>query len=183
MGRATLGVFLDGVPTTSVARTIVDCAEDLIEPRLADVVHEAEVRRLFDLRAVERVLARLPGRRGRHRLLRVLAAYGPGPPRTRNDAEKLLFEICRGHGLPPPRCNVLVCGHEADFLWPEAALVVEYDGGDVHRTTRAFHADRRRDRALAVEGYQTLRVTWPDLMSGGEALARQIARLLAERSR
>jgi very-short-patch-repair endonuclease len=76
-----------------------------------------------------------------------------------------------------------VCGHEADFLWPEAALVVEYDGGDAHRTTRAFHGDRRRDRALAAQGYQTLRVTWPDLRSGGEALAREIAHLLAARSR
>jgi very-short-patch-repair endonuclease len=50
-----------------------------------------------------------------------------------------------------------------DVYWPEAGLVLEFDGGGTHQTRYAFHEDRRRDRALATEGIQTLRVTWPDL--------------------
>jgi excinuclease ABC subunit B len=60
--------LVQGIPVTSLARTIVDLADDLPDRRLADAVNEAEVQRLFDLKAVERVQARLPGRRGRHKL-------------------------------------------------------------------------------------------------------------------
>jgi hypothetical protein len=59
---------IDGIPVTSLARTIVDLADVLTERELAEVVHESEVLRLFDLGAIERVLDRLPGRKGRHKL-------------------------------------------------------------------------------------------------------------------
>jgi very-short-patch-repair endonuclease len=42
-------------------------------------------------------------------------------------------------------------------------LALEFDGAATHHTRHAFHADRRRDRALAVEGVQVTRVTWRDL--------------------
>ena len=65
------------IPVTSVARTLVDLAEQLSEDRLAKAVNEAELQRRFDLREVEGALDRLPGRTGRHRLTRVLADYRP----------------------------------------------------------------------------------------------------------
>jgi very-short-patch-repair endonuclease len=164
---------LDAIPITTPARTIVDLAEVLTEQRLADAVHEAEVQRLFDLRKVEAALARASGRRGRHKLRRVVAAYGAGPPYTRNHAERLLFDTCLERGLPRPRCNVLVCGHQADFFWSDAALVVEFDGAATHLTRRAFHADRRRDRVLAAQGIQTVRMTWPDIDGDRRALASE----------
>ena len=63
-----------GIPVTSVARTLVDLADVLGEERLARAVHEAEMARAFDLGAIDRTLARLPGRHGATRLRRVLAA-------------------------------------------------------------------------------------------------------------
>jgi hypothetical protein len=65
----------EGIPTTYVARTLVDLADVLSENGLADAVNEAEVRRLFDLATLENTLERLRGRRGCHRLRRVLVAY------------------------------------------------------------------------------------------------------------
>lgn len=171
---------VDGVPVTSVARTLVDLADVLTERRLADAVHEAEVQRVFDLTEVNEVLARLPGRRGRHRLTRVLAAYGDGPTGTRNRAERLFLEICARHGVPTPQANVTVGGYELDFLWPDAGLAVELDGAATHHTVRRYHGDRRRDRALrARHGIETVRVTWPDLVEGGgEPLARELRDIL-----
>ena len=84
---------IDAIPITSVARTIVDLAETLTDPWLARAVHEAEVRRIFDLEAVEAALGRVSGRRGRHRLRRVLAAYRPEDHELESEAE------CG----PPPR--------------------------------------------------------------------------------
>jgi very-short-patch-repair endonuclease len=165
---------VNGIPVTSVARTLVDLADVLDDRRLANAVHESEVLRLFDLHAVERAQARVPGRAGRHRLVRVLAAYGDGPPLTRSEAERRFMEICANRSLPQPRTNAFVHGYEVDCYWPDANLVVEIDGAAVHHTRRAFHQDRRRDRALATRGIRVLRVTWADLDAG----ARDVAAIL-----
>jgi very-short-patch-repair endonuclease len=168
---------VDAVPVTSVARTLVDLAEVLTERRLADAVHEAEVQRLFDLPMVQLAQARVPGRRGRHRLARVVASHGDGPPFTRSEAERRFLELCNRHHLPEPRTNASEHGYEVDFFWPDRNLAVEMDGAAAHHTRRAFHRDRRRDRALAAKGVQVVRVTWRDLSDGAE-LAADLAAIL-----
>jgi very-short-patch-repair endonuclease len=171
---------IDAIPITSVARTIVDLAETLTDPWLARAVHEAEVRRIFDLEAVEAALGRVSGRRGRHRLRRVLAAYRPEDHELESEAERRFRALCRRYGLPNPRPQ-LIEGYRVDFYWPQARLAVEVDGAAFHHTRRAFHADRARDRALAALGIQVLRVTWPDL-DRGQKIAGELQRALAART-
>jgi hypothetical protein len=67
---------VDSIPTTSVARTLVDLADVLNERQLTRAVRQAELLKIFDLRAIEAALERLPGRKGRHRLLRSKAERG-----------------------------------------------------------------------------------------------------------
>jgi hypothetical protein len=165
-----------GIPVTSVARTLVDLAEILDEERLAQAVKEAEIRRVFDLNAIERAQERLPGRRGRRRLARVLAAYEPDLHFTRSRAERRFLALCERHGLPAPSTNVWIAGGEADAYWEDVRLVVEVDGGETHHTRAAFHADRARDRQLAANGIRVVRVTWPDL-DNEVALAEQLRRI------
>ncbi len=174
--RATI----DGLPVTSLHRTLVDLAESLAEPRVAKAVHESEVRRLFDLRELEDAQNRVPGRSGRHRLRRVCADYRP-PPITRSDAEILFHELLAESRIPPPQANATRGGHELDCFWPEANLNVEIDGAATHKTTKAFYADRRRDRQLRREGITVLRVTWKDLTTGRAELARDLGEILAGR--
>lgn len=162
------------IPVTTVARTLVDLADVLDERRLARVVHEAEVRRVFDLTAIERVLERVPGRAGRHRLRRVLAAYRPEPRFTRSRAERRLLRLCERHGLPKPQTNVWVHGAEVDAYWEDVGVVVEVDGGEAHLTRRAFREDRARDRRLAAAGIGVVRITWFDFDDEPE-LARELA--------
>ena len=71
-----------------------------------------------------------------------------------------------------------MAGYELDVYWPEARLALEIDGAETHDTTYAFHSDRRRDRALAAQGIQVNRVTWPDLNA---ELTRQLRAILARR--
>jgi very-short-patch-repair endonuclease len=170
--------FVAGIPSTGIARTLLDLAEVLSEQRLAKAVHEAEVLRVFDLTRLEAALARVPGRSGRHRLRRVLAAYAPEPRLLRSEAERRLRALCSRHDLPMPQFNVNLLGYEVDAYWPDAKLVLEVDGAAAHHTRRAFHADRRRDRALATQGIQTTRVTWPDL---GAGLVGEIQAILSRR--
>jgi very-short-patch-repair endonuclease len=162
--------LVDAVPVTSVARTIVDLADVLTEKRLAHAVHEAEVLRIFDLASVEEAVARVPARPGRGRLARVVAAYEE-PPMTRNEAERRFLRLCASHSLPQPETNQLLHGYEVDFHWPATDLVVEIDGAAAHHTRKAFEQDRRRDRALAKEGIQVLRIAAGDLEGGAADIA------------
>jgi very-short-patch-repair endonuclease len=171
--------LIDNIPVTSLARTLVDLADVLSEKRLAGAVHEAEVKRLFDLKPIERVLARLPGRKGRHKLTRVLSAYRDVQPFTRSRAERLVLQMCEDHGLPRPQTNTWIGAYEVDFYWPEAGLVLEFDQSAFHRTTKAFHEDRKRDRALAAEGIHVVRATERDDPS---ALAEELRTIIALRT-
>jgi very-short-patch-repair endonuclease len=140
--------LVDAIPVTSVARTLVDLAEVLVPSSLENAINEAELLGLFDLDGLERTLERVASRRGRGRLARVLQTYRPQSQFTRSAGERRLLRLCREHGLPSPKANVWVAGHEIDLCWPDARLAVELDGRAVHGTTRAFNDDRRRDRAL-----------------------------------
>ncbi len=175
--RATVA----GIPTTSVARTLVDLADVLNERRLARAVNEAEVQRVFDLTAIDEVLSRVPGRTGRHRLHRVLEAYRPGPPVTRSDNERRFLEICETHGIQMPQSNASRAGYEPDFLWPDHGLAVEMDDPAIHYTIQSYYSDRRRDRKLAPHGIQVIRVTPLD-MDDEPQLAGEIKDILAAKA-
>jgi predicted transcriptional regulator of viral defense system/very-short-patch-repair endonuclease len=169
---------IDGIPTTSVARTLVDLADVLNERQLTRAVRQAELLKVFDLRAIEAVLDRSSGRKGRHRLRRVLVAYQPEPHFLRSRAERRVKALCTRHHLPQPQFNAQVNGCEVDAYWLQAKLALEFDGAETHQTRFAFHEDRRRDRALAAEGVQTVRVTWLDLDA---RLMEQVRKILSRR--
>ena len=168
---------VDNIPVTSVARTILDQAETLQPHELANLVTEFESRRLFDLRALERTIARNPGRRGIKPLRALLAGYSE-PAVTRSEAEKLLLRVCAGAGLPRPQTNLIVAGHRVDALWPEQRLVVEVDSRTHHMTAAAFEDDRRRDADLMLAGYRVLRLTWRRLRYEPEAVVATLRALL-----
>lgn len=164
---------IDGIPVTTLARTLIDLADVLDDRRLSDAVHEAEVQRLFDLKELESAQERAPGRRGRHRLNRVLATWQPRPL-TRSEAERRFLKLCAQHGLPTPATAINIAGYEVDFLFADVGVVVEIDGAAAHHTRRAFEEDRRRDRALAALGLHVVRVTWRDLEHDAAALAHEL---------
>jgi very-short-patch-repair endonuclease len=171
---------IEGIPVTSVARTIVDLADVLRDRPLAALVNEAEIRRVFDLTAIEETLSRLPGRRGGPRLARVLAAYTEPSGYDANKAERLFVRLCHDHGLPKPQ-RIAIAGYELDFYWEDARLTIEVDGAAFHRTRRAFHEDRRRDRRLAGLGIQVARVPWRDLTEGEPELVAELEASRASR--
>ncbi len=102
------------------------------------------------------------------------------PAFTGSRAERRFLELCLEHGLPRPSTCIFVAGHEVDAYWPDARLAIEFDGEVFHRTRRAFHEDRRRDRRLAALGIQVNRVTWPDLHDGA-SLAAELRAIRAQR--
>ena len=159
----------DGIPVTSPARTLVD---------LADVVSRRAVERAFDEAEYLRLdctgLTPIAGRPGLGRLRDILAHHEAGSTRTRSELEERFLELCAGRGLPAPEVNARLNGHEVDFLWRGAGLVVELDGRAAHDTRRAFERDRMRDAELAVAGQRVVRVTPRRLETAPDELAEQI---------
>jgi predicted transcriptional regulator of viral defense system len=150
----------DGLPVTSVARTLVDLAGVLTAQQLERSCHRAEVLRRLDVSEVERLLASAR-RRGAGALRAALATLAPAAPDiTRSELEERLLALVAGAGLPRPEVNAVVAGHEVDFLWRRQRLVVETDGAATHLTPTAFEEDRRRDAALQVAGFRVVRFTW-----------------------
>jgi hypothetical protein len=175
---------VDGIPCTSVARTLLDLADVLDRRGLERAIDQAEVLELFDLRAVEEVLSRAAGRRGAGVLGRVLAEY-VGPALTDRELEERFYELCRAAGVAKPEVNswiLLDSGPvKPDFLWRAERVAVETDSWSYHRTRRAFENDRRRDRRLRLEGWEVLRFTWRDVVRKPAEVAAVLARLVGAR--
>jgi very-short-patch-repair endonuclease len=148
----------DGIPITSVARTILDLAAHLNDDRLTRLIEDADRKQLFDLRALDRAIARRPRTSGVVRLRRVLSAYR-GPADTRSKLERDFRALIVKAGLPEPQYNVLLAGLTVDVYWPEWKLVVELDGEPYHTSPRAYETDRIRDATLQKIDTRVLRVT------------------------
>lgn len=148
----------DGIPVTSVARTILDLAATLRNEALTGLIEEADRRERFDLRALDRAMARRPHAAGVARLRAVLAAYR-GTPDTRSGLERGFRALIGKAGLPEPEFNVIVAGLTVDVYWPEWKLVVELDGRPFDNSPRAFETDRIRDATLQKADIRVLRVT------------------------
>jgi very-short-patch-repair endonuclease len=167
----------DGIPVTSVARTLFDYAEVVNFRRLEQAWEEADRLKRLRLREVERVCERGYGRRAL-RPTRRLLAEARAVVRTRSPLEDRFQDFCRFYDLPPHSTNVGVLGKEVDVLWPAAKLIVELDSWEFHSHRAAFQRDRARDTRLLVAGYRTARVTHDRLDQEAAALATEIHELL-----
>lgn len=169
---------VDGVPVTSVARTLLDLAEVVSADRLARAFENADRMRLIDMRALHELCARSRGRHGLKPLRALLAEYAPSAVDTRSELERRFLGLCREAGLPRPLVNTVVAGHEVDALWPDRRLVAELDGYAFHGTRVAFERDRARDASLQLAGYRVLRFTARMLDRDREEVAAAIRSLL-----
>jgi hypothetical protein len=176
---------VDGIPTTSATRTLLDLAPMLSRGRLETAFNEIEVRRLTSRRSLPELLERYPRRQGSAALRLLLSERSAGAGVTRNEFEERFAVLLDSVGLPRPHLNadLAVRGrfYEVDCLWRSQKVVVELDGHAVHGTRRAFETDRERDRILLAEGWRPLRVTWWQLRDEPEAIVRDLRGLLAAR--
>jgi very-short-patch-repair endonuclease len=167
-----------GIPTTAVARTLLDLADTLPTQALKRTIAEAEYLRLLDMTSLIAVVEGNPGRRG----AQVLEHARAGPEWTRSELEQRFLEMVERRGLPRPVVGAKVEGYEVDFLWPAEKLIVELDGFAAHGTRGAFERDRRRDRQLVRAGFRTVRVTARRLSYDEGAIAADLD-ALTSRSR
>jgi very-short-patch-repair endonuclease len=168
----------DGLPVTTVARTLADLAQILTPHQLERACHRAEVTRALDAAAIEAMLDRLSGRRSKSLRQALASLAAADPDVTRSELEERFLALVADAGLSRPRVNAIVAGHEVDFLWPAARLIAETDGHAAHLTPTAFDEDRRRDAALQVAGFRVVRFTWRQVSRHPGGVAETLSALL-----
>ena len=154
---------IDGIPVTSLARTLLDLASLLSDAALERAANQAVINGLFDMRAVEDLLGRARGKRGVRRLRRVLGRGDlSGLDMPKSGLEVRFAKLCAGAGLPKPEINryLLLSGeyHQVDFLWRRHMVVIETDGARYHSTGWQLERDARRDELLSRNGYRHARI-------------------------
>lgn len=148
---------LDGIPLTTVPRTLVDLAADLGLADLARACHEAHVRHATTPAMVEAVIARAPNRSGTARLRQAFL----GDDLLLSQLETAFLKLLCGAGLPLPQTNVRRAEGRVDCHWPQFGLTVELDSYRFHATRRQWEDDVRRDRRT--RDPNRLRLTWGDV--------------------
>jgi very-short-patch-repair endonuclease len=173
----------EGIPVTSVPRTIFDLAA--IEPldEVKRLLREMEFRELWDRLSLWDLVERYPGRRGIRKVTVALEGLKDEPVgEQKSPLEERFAPFCRRHRLPLPYFNrpIEAGGRrfQVDCHWLGTRQIVELDGWQAHKSRSAFREDKARDRRLAAAGYTVTHLTWNQLDDEPEAIASDLRVLL-----
>jgi very-short-patch-repair endonuclease len=172
----------DGIPVTSVSRTILDVAVTSRPRTVRRHIQLADDLQLFDLREMDDLLERTKGHRGQAKVRAALDLYEERPVFTRSGLERRFLEVVRDAGLPEPAMNHFVAGYEIDAWWEAERFGVELDVYETHGSRLSFEEDRERDDELLLAGIETTRVTGPRLDREPGAVVDAVRRHLARRA-
>jgi hypothetical protein len=168
----------NGIPITTIERTIMDNAGRLDDRQLERMLVAADRSGQLRWRELQRVVEQGNGRKGLRRLRRVAARIDPRAASAISPLEVDFFMLCQSAGLPLPQVNVLVEGHLVDFYWPKAKLIVETDGYAYHNDRGAFERDHESTVALTGAGYTVHRATYRMLKRNPSPLLQLLKRHL-----
>ena len=161
----------DGIPVTTLARTVVDLARNR-HFRAGVVTADAALRAGGCTRpglvAVAGECRRWPGVARARRVVE-FADYRAASP-----LESISRVAFHAFGLPRPVLQALVGGlDEVDFLWSEFRVIGEADGLSKYTGPEALRREKLREEGLAQLGFTVFRWTWADAYHRPDALAHR----------
>ncbi len=178
-----------GIPISTPARALVECAATLGKKHLSDVLEDAVI--VHQLTTYERVSAVLlqvsrPGKPGIARMADVLNQFMDGQPPPGSIAEKRFIEALAARGVPPPARQVALPGRGpvdgiVDTCYAYEKLIIEIDSRRWHTRIQDRKRDQDRDMQAARVGYQTLRVGWEQIDQEPDQMCADLAETLAVR--
>lgn len=179
-------IFVDGLPCTSLERTVVDCCL-MLNYRQSLVLMDHALRKGADAEKLRAMCSALTGRNG---VLALRRAIENSDARSESPGETLSRELLHRLCIEPPELQVAVVSaagqHRLDFAWRDKKVALEFDGKvkyfDYQPTDEAIFAERQREKALMALGWTFVRVEWKHLFREQEfkmtvlrALRRQAA--------
>jgi hypothetical protein len=183
-----------GVPVTSAARTVIDCARTF-GLRGGLVTAESALRRGLDRDSLHGVLEACAGWPGIAEARRVVAFADEW---SETAIESLTRLWCFERGLPAPRQQASVWSRdgrflaEVDFVWEEQRTVLETDGRKKYTDEDGpvvvpkdgvVWKEKRREDDLRDVGLEVVRGYWEDVNGVGADLAGRLERAFARGKR
>jgi hypothetical protein len=172
---------VEGIPVTSLFRTVLDLAATRPRREGELALHELQRKEKTDAISFDELLGRHPGHRGAATVRRLRASKAPLSV-PRNIFEEAFVAFIDEYGLPRPEINAPLVleerNYEIDALWRPQRLAAELDGRETHDTDDVYESDRQRDRDLLVAGWRTTRITWRHLHGKRAQLAADLRILL-----
>ncbi|HEY3833513.1 MAG TPA: type IV toxin-antitoxin system AbiEi family antitoxin domain-containing protein [Acidimicrobiia bacterium] len=160
-------IFVDGIPATAAARTVIDLAGQCDGEELDALAESARRLGLMSIAELERTMADCGQRRGRASVARYLDYLGSHPA-LESRLEVRTAGLLRRSGLEPWVGQHRIRAADGrvfrvDFAWPARQLAVECDGYRWHGRYAVWKRDRRRIAAIERLGWRVLIVTWDDV--------------------
>jgi very-short-patch-repair endonuclease len=156
---------VDGIPTSSAARLIIDLSGRMGPVGLGRLADDAVRAGQTSPGAIVQRLERLPWAPGRspNTVREMLAARLPEFGSRESRLEEFVFDSLRRYGLPVPKAQVWVQlpggPRRLDSCYADDLLVLESDGFEFHSGRGSFDDDRRRNNELVVAGFRVLHFT------------------------
>jgi len=113
---------VDGIPATSVARTLLDLSASVDRRFLRRLMKRAEFLSLVRASDLLEILERYPRRKGRRTLAALVADGTATSGRTRSDLEDEFLAFCRRRGLSPPDTNQVLHLRVSASRWIASGL-------------------------------------------------------------
>lgn len=165
-----------GVRVSSAALTVVD-----LIPVFGSSIVDTGLRCRVRLDEMKAALAAIPWRPGNRRRAKVLAKSASQPW---SPAERVGHEALNAAGIRGWKANLAIMSSAiADIAFEELKLVFEIDGRTYHGDERAFVRDRRRDKELAMRGWQAVRFAASDVFDDPARFAAAVRRICQVRAR
>ncbi len=172
--------LLSAVPTTDLARTILDVGRRASDERVLRAIEFGRRAGQTDWSELIRTLRRHArrGRPGVARLRRVITANAHRGEITDSDLELLVIALLMEHGLPEPVLHHRIFDGqrfvaEVDLAYPDLKIAIELDGG-VHLDPDVHERDLPRQNDLILEGWTVLRFTWRRLQQRPESIVAEV---------
>ncbi len=150
---------VEGIPTTTAARALLEIAPQLSDRRLKRAVRQAQAERATNVRQIADVLRRANGHRATRRLAAIIAT-GAAP--TYSAHEDVVLDLVLDAGFEHPDVNqrlaIADTAYYPDLRWPAQQLIVEIDSA-WHDGPLANELDAARQAALEAAGERVLRTT------------------------
>ncbi|MCP1415401.1 hypothetical protein [Paenarthrobacter sp. A20] len=160
-------MLINGMPCTSLERTVADCGL-LLNYKQSLVLMDHALRKGADAHKLQLMCESLAGRNG---VLALRRALESADARSESPGETLTRELLQRLRIDLPELQVEVSSpegsHRLDFAWRDKKVALEFDGKvkyfDYAPTSEVIFKERQREKALMAQGWTFIRIKWQHL--------------------
>ncbi len=180
-------VIVDGIPTTSAVRTVVDLGASASQDAVARCLDSALRRKLFTAWEVRSFIARVarPGRTGIGTIRPLIEERLTWQGLTESDLEDAFRRVVEDSPYPMPETQYVIDDRgefigRYDFAYPEKVALIETDSEGFHMDPVSFQRDREKQNRAQMLGWTVYRFTWRQIVDDPNFILDVIASIFSD---